>query len=588
MIQIGFHGVGSPNSGIIDAAEPPLPGFAAFTFGCPDTSLGGCGNTSPEVLAQTGFATSQLTYYPDIAAWGANSLVAGKSGTIGTGKVLAGTMSMGSFNDYPGGPGSIKFYGSGTTVLNQLALCDHYASKFQISVGNCYNGVKLSTSDGELDAGVLRADASSSLANISVGLAPPIRVPTAAYTGTAGSTNRQYAFTVVSPLGVEGGIIGDAYAVNSTLATLDGSDYVTITCPTSLQQNYPTGTTYKVWQILGTNYPLGTCPINGTVVDNVAVASGTLPTTSANSYAEATQWQVGLGGSYSFWNSNTTGRAQDTFINRISAGKVGIGTTTGTAHDGSFEAANGIFDTTLAAHGSLVCTADGTNCPAGGGGISGLTTGYIPKATSATAIGNSLLDDGITTANTLTYAGTGGISANSFTSTDTTHNTNFTGKQAAGGSDVLPTQASGSSYITYLAATGFNEADGTGAFSPLTRAVDFAAGTGMSVSVTGKTVTYSATGASGIANTTITVGTTAIAANTCTTAATATMTGVATTSVFDFTPNADVSGVTGWGTTGGLTIVPWPTLNTLNYKVCNQTAASITPSASVVFNVGAR
>jgi hypothetical protein len=37
-----------------------------------------------------------------------------------------------------------------------------------------------------------------------------------------------------------------------------------------------------------------------------------------------------------------------------------------------------------------------------------------------------------------------------------------------------------------------------------------------------------------------------------------------------------------------LTIVPWPTTNTLNYRVCNQTAASITPSASVVFNVGAR
>jgi hypothetical protein len=67
-----------------------------------------------------------------------------------------------------------------------------------------------------------------------------------------------------------------------------------------------------------------------------------------------------------------------------------------------------------------------------------------------------------------------------------------------------------------------------------------------------------------------------------------TMTGVATTSVFSFTPNADVSGVTGWGTTGGLTIVPWPTTNTLNYKVCNQTASSITPSASVTFNVGAR
>jgi hypothetical protein len=151
---------------------------------------------------------------------------------------------------------------------------------------------------------------------------------------------------------------------------------------------------------------------------------------------------------------------------------------------------------TLTAHSPMVipnltvtsCTGCGS-----GGGISGLTTGYIPKASSPTAIANSLLDDGITTANTLTYAGTGGISANYFTSTDTTHNSNYTGKQAAGGVDVLPTQATGSSYITYLAATGWNEADGTGAFSPLTRAVDFAAGPGLSVSVSGKTVTYSPT-----------------------------------------------------------------------------------------------
>lgn len=92
----------------------------------------------------------------------------------------------------------------------------------------------------------------------------------------------------------------------------------------------------------------------------------------------------------------------------------------------------------------------------------------------------------------------------------------------------------------------------------------------------------------GVANTTTTVGTTAIAANTCTTATTVTMTGVATTTTFGFTPNADVSGTTGWGSVGGLTVDAWPTTNTLNYKVCNQTASSITPGASVTFNVSAR
>jgi hypothetical protein len=99
---------------------------------------------------------------------------------------------------------------------------------------------------------------------------------------------------------------------------------------------------------------------------------------------------------------------------------------------------------------------------------------------------------------------------------------------------------------------------------------------------------FAAAPLSNIANTTITIGTTAVAANTCTSNSTATMTGVATTSTFSFTPNASVTGVTGWGSSGGLVIAAYPTSNTLNYSVCNQTASSITPSASVTFNVSAR
>lgn len=44
-----------------------------------------------------------------------------------------------------------------------------------------------------------------------------------------------------------------------------------------------------------------------------------------------------------------------------------------------------------------------------GGVISGLTTGFLPKATSSTTIGNSLFDDSVTTANTATYTGTSGL-----------------------------------------------------------------------------------------------------------------------------------------------------------------------------------
>jgi hypothetical protein len=95
-------------------------------------------------------------------------------------------------------------------------------------------------------------------------------------------------------------------------------------------------------------------------------------------------------------------------------------------------------------------------------------------------------------------------------------------------------------------------------------------------------------GVPGIANTTTTVGTTMIGVNSCSSATAVTMTGMATTSTIVMTPNADVSGVTGWGVNGGLTIDAWPTANTLNYKVCNQTSSSITPGSSVTFNVSAR
>jgi len=66
------------------------------------------------------------------------------------------------------------------------------------------------------------------------------------------------------------------------------------------------------------------------------------------------------------------------------------------------------------------------------------------------------------------------------------------------------------------------------------------------------------------------------------------MTGLATTSSVSWTPQSDISSVTGWGAVGGLKLIYWPTVNTLNYRVCNQTATAITPSASVTWNVSAQ
>lgn len=84
-----------------------------------------------------------------------------------------------------------------------------------------------------------------------------------------------------------------------------------------------------------------------------------------------------------------------------------------------------------------------------------------------------------------------------------------------------------------------------------------------------------------IASGTLALSTTAIASATCTAAQTATATGTATTDVVTASFNGDPTAVTGYApsTSGMLTIIPYPTANTFNVKVCNNTANSITPGA---------
>ena len=73
----------------------------------------------------------------------------------------------------------------------------------------------------------------------------------------------------------------------------------------------------------------------------------------------------------------------------------------------------------------------------------------------------------------------------------------------------------------------------------------------------------------------------AISSAACTTAQTDTATGTATTDTIIVSFNGDPTAVTGYVplTTGMLTIIPYPTANTVNFKVCNNTSASITPGA---------
>lgn len=78
----------------------------------------------------------------------------------------------------------------------------------------------------------------------------------------------------------------------------------------------------------------------------------------------------------------------------------------------------------------------------------------------------------------------------------------------------------------------------------------------------------------------------AISSGTCTSAQTDTATGATTSDAASFTFSADPTSTTGYmpSTNGMLTIIPYVTANTINFKVCNNTSSSITPGAAVTVN----
>lgn len=85
-----------------------------------------------------------------------------------------------------------------------------------------------------------------------------------------------------------------------------------------------------------------------------------------------------------------------------------------------------------------------------------------------------------------------------------------------------------------------------------------------------------------IASGTVALPTTTLAAGACDAAATtATATGVVTTDVIAADFNGDPTAITGYGA-GGLAVYKYPTANTVNFKRCNNTSGSITPSAATL------
>lgn len=129
----------------------------------------------------------------------------------------------------------------------------------------------------------------------------------------------------------------------------------------------------------------------------------------------------------------------------------------------------------------------------------------------------------------------------------------------------------------------FNLADATGL--PISTGV---AGLGTG-SATALAINTGSDGAFGriIAQGTVALDTDLIASTGCDTSDTGIAeSGVLTTDVILWTPNADISAVTGYApaTTGGLIIYAYPTADAVNFKVCNPTSAGITPGSAVTLN----
>lgn len=84
-----------------------------------------------------------------------------------------------------------------------------------------------------------------------------------------------------------------------------------------------------------------------------------------------------------------------------------------------------------------------------------------------------------------------------------------------------------------------------------------------------------------VASGTATMGTTSVASGTCASAVTVATSGVATTDTIKTGFNGDPTAITGYApsTSGMLTVIPYPTAGNVNFKVCNNTGAAITPGA---------
>jgi hypothetical protein len=182
-----------------------------------------------------------------------------------------------------------------------------------------------------------------------------------------------------------------------------------------------------------------------------------------------------------------------------------------------------------------------------------------------------------TSANTGATNYTATVPANTGTLAETNLAQTFAAVQTFGNSDVA-LLGSSTGYTTFTSAN-------TGATN-YTATVPANTGT-LAETNLAQTFTATQSGSVGaytqnVASGTAALGTSAISSGSCATVVTVSASGVVTTDVIKPGFNGDSTAVTGYGASASgavLTIYPYPTLNNVNFKVCNWTPSSITPGA---------
>lgn len=364
--------------------------------------------------------------------------------------------------------------------------------------------------------------------------------------GTAGITTLALGGTNAALTASNGGIV---YSTASAMAILSG----TVTAGQCLLSGSNAAPTW------------GSCSGGGAAVSSVAAANTTLTISPTTGSVVA---GINLG------NANDWTAAQSIAVTSATAFRVGLGTTNPALliDTATGSSATGIKIKSAAAAGGVAISAitSGTNEPltidaAGSGTITlgGTSTGAIIH-TRATTLSAALTYGGVTLSNSVSGTGAMALSAGTtFTGTTTTATlvaTTVNGNTLTAGTYTL-TGVAGKT-LTFNKSITLEGTDSTTMTFP-----------SVSATIT-RTV---ASGAKALA-------TGAITSATCTTAQTATATGTLTTDAISASFNGDPTAVTGYVplTSGMLTIMVYPTADTVNFKVCNNTAGSVTPGAITI------